>query len=123
MMMPNLIDKYDVSVGCNHIPNTKTLVQSLTKDGDGNYFYFYAKFQKSSSDYLKFITKRSSGLATLGTKLLQESTESFTYFILGAQARSCWPIVGQGAKSLPTQDVFCKIVEVTRDETTTREKL
>ena len=38
---------------------------------------------------------------------------SYVYAVLGAQAKTRWPIVGEGAKSLQTQDVFHKIVEET----------
>ena len=33
--------------------------------------------------------------------------------MLGAQARTHWPIVGQGAKSLQTQDIFHRLVKDT----------
>ena len=35
------------------------------------------------------------------------------YTVLGAQAKTRWPIVGEGAKSLQTQDVFHTIVRET----------
>ena len=35
------------------------------------------------------------------------------YAVLGAQAKTRWAIVGEGAKSLQTQDVFRTIVEET----------
>ena len=38
---------------------------------------------------------------------------SYVYSILGAQASTRWPIVGQGAKSSQTQVVFRKIVRDT----------
>jgi hypothetical protein len=35
------------------------------------------------------------------------------YSVLGAQAKTRWSIVGQGAKSLQTQEVFRKVVQDT----------
>ena len=64
-------------------------------------------------DYELFISKKSNGLTALGQLLFQQSVESFVYSVLGAQAATRWPIVGQGAKSLQTQVEFRKIVRDT----------
>ena len=37
--------------------------------------------------------------------------ESYVYSVLGSQARTRWLIVGQGAKSLQTQDIFHVLVK------------
>ncbi len=54
-----------------------------------------------------------SGLTKIGQKFLQQSIQSYVYAVLGAQAKTRWPIVGKGAKSLQTQDVFYTIVKET----------
>ena len=43
---------------------------------------------------------------------------AYVYSVLGAQAQTRWPIVGQGAKSLQTQDIFHKLVRdtITQDD-------
>ncbi len=65
------------------------------------------------SDYEKFIATTTDGLTQIGQKLLQQSVESYVYAVLGAQAKTRWPIVGEGAKSLQTQEVFRTIVKET----------
>jgi hypothetical protein len=67
----------------------------------------------SDTDYTQFIAKKSNGLTPLGLKLLQQSVESYVYCVLGAQAQTRWSIVGKGAKSLQTQDVFHKLFKDT----------
>ncbi len=37
--------------------------------------------------------------------------ESYVYAVLGTQAKTRWTIVGEGTKSIQTQDVFRTIVE------------
>ncbi len=58
-----------------------------------------------------FIATTTNGLTKIGQKLFQQSIESCVYSILGGQAKTRWSIVGEGAKSLQTQDVFHKIVK------------
>ena len=58
-----------------------------------------------------FIATTTNGLTKIGQKLFQQSIESCVYSILGVQAKTRWSIVGEGAKSLQTQDVFHKIVK------------
>ena len=65
------------------------------------------------NDYRRFIAHKTSGLTRIGQKLLQQSVESYVYAVLGAQAKTRWVIVGAGAKSLQTQDVFNTIVKET----------
>ena len=60
-------------------------------------------------------------MTKIGQKLLQQSIESYVYAVLGAQAKTRWPIVGEGAKSLQTIEVFRTIVKETiaQSDTTT----
>ena len=69
------------------------------------------QFPNSVDDYKMFIATTTNGLTKIGQKLFQQSIESCVYSILGAQAKTRWSIVGEGAKSLQTQDVFHKIVK------------
>ncbi len=68
-------------------------------------------FPNSVDDYKMFIATTTNSLTKIGQKLFQQSIESCVYSILGAQAKTRWSIVGEGAKSLQTQDVFHKIVK------------
>ena len=81
------------------------------------------KYQKLSgtrnghgNDYRRFIAHETSGLTKIGQKLFQRSVQSYVYAILGAQAKTRWSIVGEGAKSLQTQDVFHTIAKETISE-------
>ena len=65
---------------------------------------------RSLDDYKLFIASQSNGLTKTGQLLFQESIESFVYCVLGSQANTRWPIVGRGAMSLQTQEVFKKLV-------------
>ena len=67
----------------------------------------------SDRDYLSLIPYGSGGLTELGQSLLQESIESLTYSVLGAQATTRWAIEGAGAKSTQTQGKFHDIFEDT----------
>ena len=60
-----------------------------------------------------FITTTTDGLTKIGQQLLQQSIESYMYAALGAQAKTRWSIVGEGAKSLQMQNVFRTIVKET----------
>ena len=68
---------------------------------------------RSLDDYKLFIASQSNGLTKTGQLLFQESIESFVYCVLGSQANTRWPIVGRGAMSLQTQEVFKKLVNDT----------
>ena len=68
---------------------------------------------KSLDDYKLFIAEKSDGLTKTGQLLFQQSVESYVYCVLGAQANTRWAIVGQGAKSLQTQEEFKKLVNAT----------
>ncbi len=68
-------------------------------------------FPNSVDDYKMFIATTTNGLTKIGQKLFQQSIESCVYSILGAQAKTRWSIVEEGAKSSQTQDVFHKIVK------------
>jgi hypothetical protein len=61
------------------------------------------------NDFKVFILEKSLGLAEIGQQLFQQSFESFVCSILGAHAKTRRRIVGQGAKSLQTQEVFYKV--------------
>ena len=67
----------------------------------------------SDNDWMKFIKDDSDGLTKTGQVLLQSAIESYVYSVLGAQAQTRWPIVGQGAKSLQTQQIFHRLVQDT----------
>ena len=73
----------------------------------------------SDNDWMKFIKDDSDGLTKTGQVLLQSAIESYMYSVLGAQAQAQthWPIVGQGAKPLQTQQIFHRLVKdtVTQD--------
>ena len=73
---------------------------------------------KSDKDCTIFIKENSDGLTKTGQKLFQLAAESYVYSVLGSQAQTRWPIVGQGAKSLQTQDIFHRLVKdtVTQDD-------
>ena len=64
----------------------------------------------SDDNWIRYIPQKSNGLTSYGLLFLQNAVESYVYAVLGAQARTKWPIVGQGAKSLQTQHTFGKIV-------------
>ena len=64
-----------------------------------------------ADDYKMFVATKTDGLTKIGQKLLQQSVESYVYAVLGAQASLRFPIVGEGAKSLQTQDKFRTIVK------------
>ena len=68
---------------------------------------------KNVDDYKMFVATTTDGLTKIGQKLLQQSVESYVYAVLGAQASLRFPIVGEGAKSLQTQDKFRTIVKET----------
>ena len=68
---------------------------------------------KSLEDYKLFIATKSNGLTKTGQLLFQQSAESFVYCVLGSQANTRWLIVGKGAMSLQTQEVFKKLVNDT----------
>ena len=67
----------------------------------------------SLEDYKLFVASKSNGLTKTGQLLFRQSVESFVYCVLGAQANTRWPIVGKGAMSLQTQEVFKKLVNDT----------
>lgn len=64
-------------------------------------------------DYKLFIATKSNGLTRTGQLLFQQSVESYVYSVLGEQANTRWPIVGKGAMSIQTQEVFKKLVNDT----------
>ena len=110
---PELIDQYETKEVREHIPIVYKEEESVGTDDDGNRYIYRAAIESSGTDYRSFIAYHSEGLTDIGQKLFQESLESFNYCVLGAEARTRWSIVGKGAKSSQTQDVFRKIVEDT----------
>ena len=68
---------------------------------------------RCDNDWVTLIKEDSDGLTKTGQKLFQLAVESYVYSVLGAQAQTRWPIVGQGAKSLQTQDIFHRLVKDT----------
>ena len=67
--------------------------------------------QNVETDWMSLVKENSNGLTKTGQKLLQMTIESYVYSVLGSQARTRWLIVGQGAKSLQTQDIFHVLVK------------
>ena len=65
------------------------------------------------NDWMSFVKENSNELTKTGQKLLQMAIESYVYSVLGSQAQTRWPIVGSGAKSLQTQDIFHVLVKDT----------
>ena len=96
--------------------------QVMTKNNTGVLGIEYEEVDhvtnKSDDDWTTLIKGDSDGLTKTGQKLFQLAAESYVYSVLGAQAQTRWPIVGQGAKSLQTQDIFHKLVKdtVTQDD-------
>ena len=87
--------------------NSKGFVTGIT------YEKITGQSPKDVNDYKMFIATTTDGLTKIGQKLLQQSVESYVYAVLGAQASLRFPIVGEGAKSLQTQDKFRTIVKET----------
>ena len=89
----------------------------MTKNNTGVLGIEYEKVDvvtnKSNDDRKTFIKEDGDGLTKTGQKLFQLAVESYVYSVLGAQAQTRWPIVGQGAKSLQTQDIFHRLVKDT----------
>ena len=67
--------------------------------------------QNVETDWMSFVKENSDGLTKTGQKLLQMAIESYVYSVLGLQARTRWPVVGQGEKSLQMQDIFHVLVK------------
>ena len=98
-------------------------VSKVVNDSDTDWMKFikddsdtdWMKFIKddSDTDWMKFIKDDSDGLTKTGQILVQSAIESYVYSVLGAQAQTRWPIVGQGAKSLQTQQIFHRLVQDT----------
>ncbi len=116
MKNPSLLKRYASQferLVKKYLPIKHISVLSIGKDRDGNYEYYKGTVNYSTTDYKSLIAQSTTGLTKIGQKLLQQSIESYIYAVLGAQAKTRWTIVGGGAKSLQTQDVFRTIVEET----------
>ena len=66
-----------------------------------------------ANDWKKFFLTDSNGIRKTGQLLLQKAVESYVYCVLSAQANTRWKIVGEGAKSLQTQEAFAKLAKET----------
>ena len=66
-----------------------------------------------SNDWKKFFLTDSNGIRKTGQLLLQKAVEAYVYCVLSAQAGTRWKIVGEGAKSLQTQEAFAKLAKET----------
>ena len=66
-----------------------------------------------ANDWKKFFLTDSNGIGKTGQLLLQKAVEAYVYCILGAQEGTKWKIVGEGAKSLQTQEAFAKLAKET----------
>ena len=113
MQNPELIDQYEIGEVRKHIPIVYRNRDSVGTDDDGNRYVYRVGVERTGTDYRSFIAYESAGVTEIGQKLFQESLQSFGYSVLGAEARTRWSIVGKGAKSSQTQDVFRKIVKDT----------
>ena len=69
--------------------------------------------KNEKEDWMSFVKENSDGLTKTGQKLLQMAMEFYVYSVLGLQEQTRWSIVGQGAKSLQTQDIFHRLVKDT----------
>ena len=104
----------------NIVLNNKPVVYKWTREfhsGREQLGYWISKQPRgtirSLEDYKLFVATKSNGLTKTGQLLFQQSAESFVYCVLGAQANTRWPIVGKGAMSLQTQEVFKRLVNDT----------
>ena len=68
---------------------------------------------RDPKDWMSFIQDTSTGFTPKGQLSLQEAVQSYVYAVLGAQARTRFRIIGLGAKSLQTQQIFHNIVKDT----------
>ena len=97
--------------------NIRNYNYRMTKNNTGILGIDYEEVSKtvndSDTDWMRFIKDDSDGLTKTGQVLLQSAIESYVIRVLGAQAQTCWPIVGQGAKSLQTQQIFHRLVKDT----------
>ena len=97
--------------------NIRNYRYRMTKNNTGVLGIEYEEVSKtvndSDTDWMRFIKDDSDGLKKTGQILLQSAIESYVYSVLGAQAQTRWPIVGQGAKSLQTQQMFHRLVKDT----------
>ena len=103
------IRNYRYRMSKNHTGVLGTDYQEVSKIENNN-----------DTDWIRFIKEDSDGLTKIGQKLFQLAIESYIYCVLDAQAQTRWPIVGQGAKSLQTQDIFHRLVKdtITQDNPT-----
>ena len=89
----------------------------MTANNSGVFGIEYEEVSKivndSNTDWMRFIKDDSDGLMKTGQVLLQSAIESYVYCVLGAQAQTRWAIVGQGAKSAQTQQIFHRLVKDT----------
>ncbi len=116
MKNPSLLKRYAsqfVKLVKKYIPIKHIDVNSVGPDRDGNYEVYKGTVNYSTTDYKSLIAQSTTGLTNIGQKLFQQSVESYVYAVLGAQAKTRWTIVGGGAKSSQTQDVFHTIIEET----------
>ena len=113
MKKPSLLKRYASQFEKpvkKYLPIKHIKVLSIGKDRDGNLEFYKGTVNYSTTDYKSLIAQSTAGLTKIGQKLFQQSIESYVDAVLGAQAKSRWSIVGEGAKSLQTQDVFHTIV-------------
>ena len=66
-----------------------------------------------ANDWKKFFLTDSKGIGKTGQLLLQKAVDAYVYYVLSAQAGTRWRIVGEGAKSLQTQEAFAKLAKET----------
>ena len=119
------VDKFEhtrenISLWCKEHPNKHNIRNyryRMSKNHTGVLGIDYQEVSKiennSDTDWVRFIKEDSDGLTKVGQKLFQLAVESYVYCVLDAQAQTRWPIVGQGAKSLQTQEIFHRLVKDT----------
>ena len=97
--------------------NIRNYKYRITKNNTGVLGIEYEEVSRivndSNTDWMRFLKDDRDGLAKTGQVLLQSAIESYVYCVLGAQAQTRWAIVGQGAKSAQTQQIFHRLVKDT----------
>ena len=72
-----------------------------------------SKYADPANDWKKFFPTDSNGIGKTGQLLLQKAVKAYVYGVLSTQAGTRWKIVGEGAKSLQTQEAFAKLAKET----------
>ena len=110
----------DINYWHSHHPNKQNIRNykyRMTKNKMGVFGIEYEEVSKivndSNTDWMRFIKDDSDGLTKTVQVLLQSAIKSYVHSVLGLQAQTRWAIVGKGAKSLQTQQIFHWLVKDT----------